>query len=164
MKHNIAIGGLDGTAAFYLSSKIEAGNIRKEKPNTIGSVTVTARSLDSFIREIGASDVALLKVDIEGAEIEMFQRATAEAIRRCKQINVEFHDQIRYPTTSAEEGELVRKKLEDLGFKGFDLGRKGFNWLFINHSSGVPGPVLLYLSLRSRFRNVMGESVTRSMV
>lgn len=164
VKHNLAVGGGDGTASFYLSEKIEAGNIRRHKPNTIGMVSVQTRSLDSFLRDVSAQEVALAKVDIEGAEIDMFKAATPTALKKCSQINVEFHDQIRHPTSSAAEVAEARRTLEAAGFVGFDLGRKGFNWLFINRSSPVPVTALIYLWVRSRFRNVMGESVSRSAV
>ena len=49
----------------------------------------------SALRRSGAERVALLKVDVEGAEIEIVEAAGAAVWARIDRVVLEFHDRIR---------------------------------------------------------------------
>ena len=53
----------------------------------------------------------LLKIDTEGAEGDIFHETSIPALRRCRRIVVEWHDNI-VPGVS----QIVRKRLAEAGF------------------------------------------------
>lgn len=74
---------MDREAAFTVSA---AGGAERDR--------VQARSLASIGKEFGLGDIDLLKVDIEGAEKEVFENA-APWIKRVGTIAIELHDRMR---------------------------------------------------------------------
>ena len=56
--------------------------------------TVPVVTLDQILSQIDAPRIALLKMDIEGSEHEVFEAASDAALRRCDHLAVEFHDHI----------------------------------------------------------------------
>jgi FkbM family methyltransferase len=73
---------------------------------------VRAISIPSLMREFELETIDLLKVDIEGAEKELFSGAAAEWLPRVRNILIETHERI-YPGSDA----AVRRALGD--FTGF---------------------------------------------
>lgn len=73
-----------------------------------GSVAVPARTLEQFLDEAQIAHVDFLKMDIEGAEHELFHAASAAVMRRFSQIALEYH-----PNGSAMS---LFKKLAECGF------------------------------------------------
>ena len=63
-------------------------------------VEVPAAELASVIRELGGR-VDLVKLDVEGAEIDVLREANASDLNSCCQLTVEFHDR-RPPLTRRE--------------------------------------------------------------
>jgi FkbM family methyltransferase len=57
---------------------------------------VNALTLEMFLRQNAISRVDLLKMDIEGSEIDVFEGATDEDLQRVDQFTIEFHSRI-YP-------------------------------------------------------------------
>jgi FkbM family methyltransferase len=66
-----AAGATDGTAKFAMSEHAEMGRLSAQ-----GTETVTVRSLDSLATELGLGHVRLMKIDVEGAELEVLLGAT----------------------------------------------------------------------------------------
>jgi hypothetical protein len=60
--------------------------------NVVG--TVTARTIDAIMSMIGIERIDLLKVDIEGAEAELFANPRAW-IDRVGVLAIEFHDELQ---------------------------------------------------------------------
>jgi FkbM family methyltransferase len=58
-----------------------------------GTQRVRAITMDTLIREIGVSSIDLLKVDIEGAEIEVFR--SCPWISDVRLLAIELHDRVR---------------------------------------------------------------------
>ncbi len=120
----VALGGADGSATFRFDpGKSKSGSLL---PPTITSsvlshssnttcTPVEMCSLTGLLERVGAPSVDLLKVDIEGAELEMLECSSAESLLRCKQIAVEFHD-YWYPELN-ERTEAVKRKLVGMGFE-----------------------------------------------
>src|SRR5207245_9340419 len=77
---------------------------------------VTVRSLPSLLKELGAGQVDLLKIDVEGAEMEVLQGAV-DLLRsgHIKQIVCEVHQ----PTVRQAD---IRILLRSCGFAVNDLG------------------------------------------
>jgi len=58
----------------------------------VDEFTAPARSLESLCAELGIQEIDLLKLDIEGAELEVLEQAPASLLARIRQITCEFHD------------------------------------------------------------------------
>lgn len=56
------------------------------------TLEVEVVSLSTLMKRVGATDLALLKLDIEGAEFDVLAATPVEVLRRIAQITVEFHD------------------------------------------------------------------------
>jgi FkbM family methyltransferase len=132
----IAVGGEDGSTIVNLyadrCSSI-SGNLPEETPAS--QHVVPLYSLGTFLRVSGFSEtrIDLMKVDIEGAEVPMFEAATGAQLSQFTQISVEFHEFI-YP----ELGERVRrikKKLAGHGFWVVDFSRSNIDVLFVNRTA-----------------------------
>ncbi len=93
---------------------------------TAGDAKVPALSIATLIRQHGIQQIDLLKIDIEGAEFELFSRGTDAwlAITRC--VMIETHERFR-PGTDA----IVQERLS----ADFDeLPPKGENRIFLRRS------------------------------
>ena len=85
----------DPTAAENAFTVVEAG---PDEPGAIAAV-----SIDGLLREIGCSELSLLKMDIEGSELEVLDDETADWISCTKAMLVELHDRFRPGCTDAFE-------------------------------------------------------------
>lgn len=68
---------------------------RVQQAATDGSSRVQALSIPSILKMAGADRVDILKIDIEGAERELFDESSAHWIHRVDVIIIELHDWIR---------------------------------------------------------------------
>ena len=151
-KYNYAVASHDGAVAFYESSSIEAGNIIGPKSNSTGNrIEVPARSFRSLILELGLQEIDLLKIDIEGAEIQMFDTLQDQDLLAVKQLTVEFHDAVRIPNVSTREVKRTRDRIVALGFEGVAMGRNNCDWLFYNDKKlCLPPSAKRYLGFRKQ--------------
>ncbi len=157
-KLNYAMADKDGETVFYHSDLPATGNIITAKPDSSGrEFVVPSRSLESLLDEINVAEIDLIKVDIEGSEVDMLCATERSVLNRFKQLNVEFHDRIRYPSTTPEETARTIAWLRNSGFVGFDLGWNGWNWLFIRKDL-LTSKHASYLWFRSLFRNTLGAN------
>ncbi len=98
------------------SSSLLAGkrNVDREQ-----SVVVQAISLAAFIRDL-AAPVALLKMDVEGAEVEILNHLIDEGLHeRIAQAFVEVHD--RKVEALVEPTRRLRERLQSLGITSWRL-------------------------------------------
>ncbi|MDB5824989.1 MAG: hypothetical protein JWR21_3693 [Herminiimonas sp.] len=56
---------------------------------------IPAISIDTLLAESGGTEISLLKIDIEGAEVEIFRSPALGWINKTKVIAVELHDRMR---------------------------------------------------------------------
>ena len=149
-KYNYAVSGRNGFAVFHESRNIEAGNIIAPKSNSTGKTfKVESRNFTSLVSELGLDEIDLLKIDIEGAEIEVFDTITNEDLKAVKQITIEFHDSVPIPNVATEDVKRIIEKIISMGFEGIQCGRKNSDWMFINKNHPYfNAPARLYLNLR----------------
>ena len=76
---------------------------------------VPGKTLECLIHEMKLEKIDLLKVDIEGAEIDMFDATSDATLRKIYQITVEFHDFI-----NPGQREDVRRQIRRFEQLGFD--------------------------------------------
>ena len=132
-KYNFAVAGDVGETVFYESENIQAGSILGQNVDFNGEAyTVKTKSLSNFIDELGLTEVDLLKVDIEGAEIQLINTIDAKDAFCIKQMTVEFHDST--PNPNVQEIDVLEsiQHLKAFGFYGVNMGDDNRDWFFIN--------------------------------
>jgi FkbM family methyltransferase len=129
---NAAVAGRARTVKLVLDENPECSSILTGVvDHEIGTVEIGAIDYPTALSELGVTHVDLLKLDIEGAEIELFDSMTDAQIQAILQITVEFHDDFGwYPK---EEARRVSRRLGKLGFTKASLwGRRTFDTVFLN--------------------------------
>jgi len=146
-----AVGGADTTVTFdYDLTKDKTGSMLGlevvggllNESTTLKRVTVQMVSLETLFASTGAARVNLLKLDIEGAELDLLLDSPAELLQRCDQITVEFHD-YWYPELG-ERTEKAKTRLRSLGFHMIRFTPNNKDVLFVNLGT-------LPLSITQRF-------------
>jgi len=134
-KFNIAISGTEGQIAFYVTSNSESSSLLKQSNTTYtDEINVYTKPLESFIAEIGVSYIDLLKVDIEGAEVAMFNACSDQFLKRISQICIEFHDFNN--VVSESEVRHILNRFIKLGFYPIKMSRKGYgDTLLVNRKA-----------------------------
>jgi FkbM family methyltransferase len=78
------------------------------------SVTVQGRKLEDVVHELNLSRIDLIKMDIEGAEMEVLASCSDAFIKSIDQWTIEFHDFLGYASTKEVSAEIAR--IKSLGF------------------------------------------------
>ncbi len=114
-KFQVAISRETGPLEFHVDSNELASSLLKG-PNSkqVRGVTVRGVRLEDFVRELGLREVSLIKMDIEGAEIDVLDSCTDEFLSAVPQLSIEFHDFCGM--VSGAEVRRVVQRLERLGF------------------------------------------------
>jgi FkbM family methyltransferase len=114
---NKAVAGISGRRSFYRVGPINGGNsllpgsreYGKDPGNTIFDVDVV--SLDSILDKYQTVD--LIKMDCEGAEIEIIEKT--QQWSKVKQITIEFHD-FCFKSITLKDVERCEDILKSYGF------------------------------------------------
>jgi FkbM family methyltransferase len=94
---------------------------------------VKVLTFEEFLSRVGLADrdrIDLVKVDIEGAEVPMFEQAPSALLQRVVQFTVEFHDSI-WPELSGRVNS-VKSHLRCLGFRVINFSLDNTDVLFVN--------------------------------
>jgi FkbM family methyltransferase len=132
-KHHFAICGENKTQNFFVVNDEDRwGLIRPVSDSNQGdSVQVPGITLKSFLEHIGADVIDLAKIDIEGAEITMFDSTDDQTLLSIKQISIEFHDFM--DPKLIEPVQRILQRMDGLGFQTFVFTRNFHgDVLFIN--------------------------------
>ena len=131
-KFNFAICGRSGTVALNISSNHEVTSLKRlDNWEYIDTIRVEGLSLDEFLKTESIPQIDLLKVDIEGAEIEVFNSCSDAFLRSIDQITVEFHEWLG-GSSKTEVTDIV-SRLQTLGFFVFKLSRANFSDVLFVH-------------------------------
>lgn len=124
---SFALGGASGAADLYVVEGYSTGCncLRSRQAELPGyTTTVSMRTLDEYVKGQGIDHVDLLKMDIEGAELEVIRGASRFLRRRPRPIIVcELIDQLTH-LWGYEPGETIAH-LSELGFEWFCLSTQG---------------------------------------
>lgn len=132
--HNVAIGGTSGVVEISTADGT-GGSIYADNPahSATERAKVPLRTLDDVLRD---RQFDLVKIDIEGAEYEVFASPSHGALKRCRWVIMEVH---RRPGRAQEEifvgmdrlGFALLSKTEDIHAEGATVccfERTGESW------------------------------------
>ncbi len=130
LKFNLAVCGKNGPITLHISPNSEANTIVSEIKNGgefAEAVTVDGTMLEDFLANNEINAIDILKMDIEGAEIEVLDSMSDDALRNVRQITVEFH-QFCKGFDCLTDIIRIKKRLRRLGFvcMAFDTLNKDF--------------------------------------
>jgi FkbM family methyltransferase len=126
-----AMAGTDGELQFNISEDPEGSSIKDHFAGKLTKqVTVPCRTLKTFLAENRIERVDLLKVDIEGAEVDLLAATPPEIFQKINQISVEFHD--FSGSISLDDVARTRLLLERNGFVAIRFSMNNMNWLFVH--------------------------------
>ena len=135
--YHYAVGKQEGLVNFFLSDNPEANSLHAGiatitgKPNPI---TVEGISFENFLKKAGiSSKIDVLKIDIEGAELDVLENISANSLKIISQIAVEFHDFLFKDADYLGRLKLSLKKLRDNNFLILKISNTDFREvLFVN--------------------------------
>lgn len=113
---NAALAPSDGISEFIFRDNPEAGSISSQEWDSENDTCrIPSLSLEGLMKRMEVEQIDLLKLDIEGAEFPILQRAADSELLRVAQMSIEFHDFI--PSFHGKGlYEKARARLESLGF------------------------------------------------
>ena len=118
-----------------------------------GTVTVAGITLENFIKQQQIGVIDFLKVDVEGAEIEIFDSLKDETLLSMKQIAVEFHDFCKGLDIKDSIIKL-KKRFKKLGFLRISF-KNNYDVLFLNkHKIKFSLPEKVYILIYRIFLTV----------
>jgi len=117
---NYAIGKENGFAELYLSDEPEANSLQPVIASNwglAGTVTVPAITLEKFLDDQQIPlPLDLLKIDIEGAEVDVINTMPTSILSQVRQIPVEFHDFLNFSDEYNNGMRNAIKKLKENNF------------------------------------------------
>ena len=132
-KFHYAIAGEPGKLKLWIADdECHWGSIRPSGEfKFVNSEEVPAISFPMFLDRIGVSSPDLVKIDIEGAEFELFDATSDHVLQSVGQLTVEFHDFMNPDWSEAVN--RLKERMADLGFQIFSFsGRFNGDVLFLN--------------------------------
>jgi FkbM family methyltransferase len=114
VRFNLAVND-EGSSVLTLPEKSCFGSTLSE------TVQVPGRSLTSLLQEIGWDQIDLLKLDIEGAEVEVLDSLDRVALSRIAQLTVEFHSAPQFCFDLGPQVEQCLERLAKVGFVVVDF-------------------------------------------
>jgi FkbM family methyltransferase len=127
-KLQAAAASKSGTVPFHIATDSVFSSLYPTS-NVVRVIEVRAFSLPDLLDLVEARPVDLLKMDVEGAEIELLNSCPTTILQQIRQISVEFHDHC--DLTPASEVSSTLARLHKLGFFSVRMSRHGHHdtWL-----------------------------------
>jgi len=126
-----AIAATDGVLTFYESRTNESGSLLTDHVNVVHDETtsydVEAVTLRTLLKRVGVQAVDILKLDLEGAEYELFEQMADDELRPFTQVFVEFHHHAVSHFKEADTRRVV-ERVSGWGFRTFSVD--DHNYLF----------------------------------
>lgn len=127
----LAIGPSNGDLIFHESEIHESGSLLSNHTNVLldNAIKYKVRSvtLSILLEELGAEKIAILKLDIEGAEYPLLRNVKASDLAPFDQIFIEFHHHAVEDYGLIDTRHIV-EEIVKIGFKSFSLDEH--NYLF----------------------------------
>jgi FkbM family methyltransferase len=131
-KFQCALAGVPREIELHLGRNPVATTMhRVESGEYKETLRVPARTLEEFCSATHIGKIDVLKMDIEGEELAVFQSCSDAFLAAIDQVTVEFHEWIGQGT--ANDVRWVIRRMRGLGFYEFNMGRTVYcDVLFIN--------------------------------
>lgn len=130
-KFNLAVCAVSGPVILNVSSNAEATSLKHLNIAAYTEIiTVQGMRLMEFLESKSIQRVNLLKMDIEGAEIEVLDSCTDVFLESLDQITIEFHEWAG--VYSQNEVKRIIRRLRSLGFYAFKQTRDYSDVLFVH--------------------------------
>jgi len=129
---NKAVGAKNGILPFYIHQNHECSSlIPSIEQGPLKEVAVPVVTLSKLLADEDLVSVSLLKVDIEGTEIDVLGDCPDELLRGIPQISVEFHD--FNGIVPKYQVKKVVKRMKNLGFQVIRMWARSYgDTLFVN--------------------------------
>jgi FkbM family methyltransferase len=149
-----AVAGVAGEVDFSLAENDQASSIVRN-PGAARDNTVRVRtiSLAGLLEEMRVDYIDLLKVDIEGAEIEMFDSMPDDIAPAFGQLTVEFHDFCGVPVSAIER---IIGRFQGLGYAAIKFSRHTYGNVWLLNTRRLPVSNLDLVLAKYIYRNVSG--------
>ncbi|HLN45958.1 MAG TPA: FkbM family methyltransferase [Candidatus Sulfotelmatobacter sp.] len=109
---NTALGDYDGDTVLYLQPSSGSNSIvNTSAPNSVQAVVVKIRKLDSLIKELKIERLDFLKIDVEGAELNVLNGALNTLKKYKPFVVMESH-----PFITGNLNSKIRSFLENLNY------------------------------------------------
>jgi FkbM family methyltransferase len=126
-----ALGAASGRMRFFESRRDVSGSLLASHRNIargdVEAYDVSVVTIDDLIQRVGGR-IDVLKMDVEGAEFEVIEKASPDALSRIGQLVVEFHDGTVPEFTRRHREEAVRRLIA-CGFEAVEYN--GRDTLFL---------------------------------
>jgi FkbM family methyltransferase len=127
---NLALAAAEGEAELFLGDELCSSLVHAERGDA-KVVRVKTVELERHLESCDVGIIGLLKLDIEGAELDVLPRLSPELLQRVKQITCEFHDFLD-PTSLPKVREVIAH-LERQEFFAISFARRNHgDVLFLN--------------------------------
>lgn len=126
---NLAISDTEDGVNIYANQSTDYSVMFKEK-ESCPTIKVPSITYEKLLHDKNIQRVGLLKIDIEGAEILLFNSTKDEILQNVEQITVEFHDFI--DKSLLEDVRHIITRMESLGFYRKNFSLNNGDVLFIN--------------------------------
>jgi FkbM family methyltransferase len=129
--HSFGVAARDGVVEFFPpENPAHVSHTLIERPATASqTISVEMKSLRTIVDMLGHRRIAVLKMDIEGAEYEVIEQMVNMNDLQIDQVLVEFHD--RFLGTTGETTDLAVRQLRSIGFRIFHISPSGNEYSFI---------------------------------
>jgi FkbM family methyltransferase len=134
-----AVSSENGFARFFLSNNSEGSSFHESISEIYGTsrvIEVETIRINDWMKSNLIEQVDLLKLDVEGAELDILDKLEKNDLKCFNQITVEFHE--KYDPNLMQGTFKTINRLSDLGFRVIVFSSDTFeNVLFINNSMKI---------------------------
>jgi FkbM family methyltransferase len=136
-----AVGSQTGTTTIFRSPN-RCASVHLNERDTANAVDIPAISFEDLCRRWKLDQLDLVKIDIEGSELDLLEKTPIAILKSIGQITVEFHDFMEKSHRPAIR--RICRRLEDAGFLMVPMAVTTYgDTLFINRSR-LAVPALTY--------------------
>jgi FkbM family methyltransferase len=147
--HGVALSDPGGPRQFVVMNNSEASHFSSANGSSEETVQVEAVTLEELISRVPDASIDLIKMDIEGAELDVLERIPVGVLSRVRQLTVEFHQFVS--PESRGRIEAIKKRFYNLGFWVVDFSRTNYDVLFV-HLNAKPRPHVRASILCGKYR------------
>jgi FkbM family methyltransferase len=159
---NLAIAPARGEVDFHIDpDNSEASGLARGAAGGERVLRVPGMRLAEFFAEQRIAEVDLLKIDIEGAEIELLAETDPRVFAPIRQICVEFH--IFLFAGHARRVAAVLQRMRGMGFFAIDFSRNWEDALLINERRARLSEIDKLSLLGRKYRAGLGRMLRRSL-